>query len=327
MPVSPVDLVARLAEAIELLESVARDPDFLIDVTAEQRGRLLQAVANFHMPNRAERRRMSKARAREHKNARVREDDELKHETGIRKLRRKPVFHSPNIFPPPDKSLDVSAGEEPSPSSVEPQHCYVCKVRYSKIHHFYDQLCPDCADLNYQKRTELADLHGRTALLTGGRVKIGYQAGVKLLRCGAKLIVTTRFPQDAASRYANEPDFTEWAHRLSIFGLDLRHTPSVEGFCQLLLEQEPRLDFIINNACQTVRRPPEFYAHMMEQERAAFAKLPAALASSSSLTGLVRSAELSQVRLLPEDLSPSTALFPQGQLDQDLQQIDLRSRN
>jgi hypothetical protein len=37
-----------------------------------------------------------------------------------------------------------------------------------------------------------------------------------------------------------------------------------------LLETLPRLDFIVNNACQTVRRPPEFYAHMMEGERATF---------------------------------------------------------
>ena len=46
-----------------------------------------------------------------------------------------------------------------------------------RIHHFYDQLCPACAELNFRKRTELADLRGRVALLTGGRVKIGYQAG------------------------------------------------------------------------------------------------------------------------------------------------------
>ena len=69
------------------------------------------------------------------------------------------------------------------------------------------------------------------ALLTGGRVKIGYQAGIKLLRAGAQLIVTTRFPRDAAARYAAEPDFEEWGDRLEVFGLDLRHTPSVEAFC------------------------------------------------------------------------------------------------
>ena len=46
---------------------------------------------------------------------------------------------------------------------------------------------------------ESADLRGRVALLTGGRVKIGYQAGIKLLRAGAQLIVTTRFPRDSAA--------------------------------------------------------------------------------------------------------------------------------
>ena len=94
--------------------------------------------------------------------------------------------------------------------AVEPQHCYVCKQDYSTVHHFYDQLCPACAEFNFAKRTELADLRGRVALLTGGRVKIGYQAGLKLLRAGARLIVTTRFPRDSAARYAAEPDFAEW---------------------------------------------------------------------------------------------------------------------
>src|SRR4029077_20692238 len=159
--------------------------------------------------------------------------------------------------------------------SAELQHCYVCKQKYTQIHHFYDQLCPACAQLNYTKRTELADLRGRVALLTGGRVKIGYQAGLKLLRSGAHLIVTTRFPRNAAVRYARESDFGEWEHRLEIFGLDLRHTPSVEAFCRDLLATRGRLDFIINNACQTVRRAPDFYAHLIAGETATLREMPA----------------------------------------------------
>jgi NAD(P)-dependent dehydrogenase (short-subunit alcohol dehydrogenase family) len=174
------------------------------------------------------------------------------------------------------------------------------------------------------------------ALLTGGRVKIGYQAGLKLLRCGAELIVTTRFPRDSARRYAAEPDFGEWGHRLQIFGLDLRHTPSVEAFCQQLLATRSRLDFIINNACQTVRRPPDFYRHMMEGERAALRELPdeirgllGSYEDSTALTtaGLTRAAELSQVPLFHGELTRQEHLFPEGQLDQDLQQVDLRDRN
>jgi NAD(P)-dependent dehydrogenase (short-subunit alcohol dehydrogenase family) len=160
------------------------------------------------------------------------------------------------------------------------------------------------------------------ALVTGGRVKIGHQAGLKLLRCGAGLIVTTRFPRDAAARYARETDFGEWAHRLEIFGLDLRHTPSVEAFCHELLARRSRLDFIINNACQTVRRPPAFYAHMMTGETAARDHV---LPAQSMVPALA--VRLSQVALQSEELAPHSDLFPAGQLDQDLQQVDLRGRN
>ena len=104
--------------------------------------------------------------------------------------------------------------------------------------------------------------------MTGARVKIGYQAAIMLLRSGARVIVLTRFPVDAAARYAREDDFSEWGDRLEIHGIDLRHTPSVELLCAKLLETHDRLDFLINNACQTVRRPPGFYRHMMENELA-----------------------------------------------------------
>jgi hypothetical protein len=168
------------------------------------------------------------------------------------------VYNTPNVFPPAEFEQHEVENNPDFREATEPQHCYVCKQSYTSIHHFYDQLCRPCAQLNYFKRTESADLRGRVALLTGGRVKIGYQAGIKLLRAGARLIVTTRFPRDSAARYAKEPDFDDWSNRLEIYGLDLRHTPSVEAFCLQLLETSDRLDFIINNACQTVRRPPDF---------------------------------------------------------------------
>jgi NAD(P)-dependent dehydrogenase (short-subunit alcohol dehydrogenase family) len=172
------------------------------------------------------------------------------------------------------------------------------------------------------------------ALLTGARVKIGYQAGLKLLRSGAHLIVTTRFPRNAAARYAAEPDFQAWADRLDIVGLDLRHTPSVEAFCRQMLATKPRLDFIINNACQTVRRPPEFYAHMMAEESAALAEmaddvreLVARHPAHPAMPAIPAPHTLSQIPLLPEDLLARAELFPAGHLDQDLQQVDLRGRN
>ena len=115
-----------------------------------------------------------------------------------------------------------------------------------------------CGDFNFAKRSQTADLRGRVALISGARVKIGYQAAIMLLRAGARVIVTTRFPRDAALRYARESDFEDFRDRLKIYGLDLRHTPSVEAFAEVIVRSEPRLDFILHNACQTVRRPVGF---------------------------------------------------------------------
>jgi NAD(P)-dependent dehydrogenase (short-subunit alcohol dehydrogenase family) len=401
--ISTRTLGARLRDTVELLESIAADRSVLEGVPEADRRRLLQAVACVYHPDRVERRRMAKIMTRQRRAARVGRDQIARAATGIQALRRKPIFHTPNVFrsdstplepqrsepdtAPPSSDGRTVAPLHPAPSHPAPshapshlapshhrteelQHCYVCKQKYSLIHDFYDQLCPECAAFNFRKRTELADLRGRTALLTGGRVKIGYQAGLKLLRAGARLIVTTRFPRDAAKRYAQESDFEKWGERLEIFGLDLRHTPSIEAFCRELLATRERLDFIVNNACQTVRRPPDFYAHMMAAETAALGDMPrharrlvgayeglrgyymlpegsarrrgeaqpdgahsvrqtAARAEARALQapGLTLAAELSPFPLLPEELAAQKDLFPEGQLDADLQQVDLRERN
>jgi len=341
-------LLERVRAATDLLELIDAKRGLLDGLPAEDRRRLHHAVAQLYNPDPVARRRRQKAAERERSAEQTSRDGAVLDETGIRALRRKPVFTTPNVFPPESFTPHDVDADEPEPrESIELQHCYVCKEKYTIIHHFYDQMCPACAEFNFAKRTELADLRGRVALLTGGRVKIGYQAGIKLLRAGAKLIVTTRFPRDSAKRYSQEPDFNEWADRLEIFGLDMRHTPSVEEFCKKLLLTCPRLDFIINNACQTVRRPPDFYSHMMAGETMALRETPdhvrrlvgtyegwrdsdpPADAQSLAIQGssLRSPAELSQLQLLAEDRLKQSNLFPEGQLDQDLQQVDLRGRN
>jgi NAD(P)-dependent dehydrogenase (short-subunit alcohol dehydrogenase family) len=341
-PSSDPAFLERLRAATALLEQIVADRALLLEVPAADRHRLIQAAGHVYSPDAIARRRLVRATMRERKAAKVRREEQALDATGIRTLRRQPVYTSPNVFPPAGFEQREAAGDPDFREPLEPQHCYVCKQKYADIHHFYDQLCPPCAQFNFAKRTETADLRGRVALLTGGRVKIGYHAGIKLLRAGARLIVTTRFPRDSAARYAREPDFGDWGDRLEIFGLDLRHTPSVEAFCDEMLATRDRLDFIVNNACQTVRRPPEFYEHMMEGERRAVHGMsePARrLLGSTAVTlaaferrlpsvaGLVRPAELSQVPLLEEEREPRRHLFPQGRLDQDLQQVDLRDHN
>jgi NAD(P)-dependent dehydrogenase (short-subunit alcohol dehydrogenase family) len=337
-PTTDAPFLDDLRAAVAVLERIVADRTLLAGIPAEDRTRLLQAAGHVYAPDAASRRRLVRATARKRKTEKVEREESLRDGTGIRTLRRRPVVTTPNVFPPvPPETFapeDVHAPDAP-PEPVERQHCYVCKTHFTALHHFYDQLCPPCAALNFAKRTELADLRGTVALLTGGRVKIGYQAGLKLLRSGAHVIVTTRFPRDSAARYAREPDFNEWRDRLEIFGLDLRHTPSVEAFCHELLATRDRLDFIVNNACQTVRRPPAFYAHMMAAERAAAEALPSPARALLGryerplprLGGIVRSAELSQVPLLPDEHDVAAHLFPDGCLDEDGQQVDLRERN
>lgn len=327
-------IAADLKAATELLEKAVSDRSALVGLSDEERIRLITAARNFISPDASERRRLVKARIRERKAEKTQRAEAQLNQSGIRALRREKVFVTPNIIPPANFKQEEVTDDPDFREAVEPMNCYVCKKDYSSIHHFYDQLCPDCAKLNFFKRTETADLSGRVALLTGGRVKIGYQAGIKLLRAGAHLIVTTRFPRDSAMRYAAEPDFKDWAHRLEIFGLDLRHTPSVEAFAQHLKKKLSRLDFIVNNACQTVRRPPDFYEHMMEAERASLDTMPenarkllGAYEGLRGYTMLPEASSLSQIPLLPEEVSAQKDLFPKGRLDQDLQQIDLRGRN
>jgi NAD(P)-dependent dehydrogenase (short-subunit alcohol dehydrogenase family) len=324
----------QIPELISLLEGLAADRSVLDEIDSVARHRLLAAAGAVFNPDPVDRRRQAKAAEKRRRAERSAQVADVEAASGIRLLRSKPVFTTPNVFPPALPS-DESETDETFREFIDARHCYICKQDYVRVHSFYDQLCPSCATFNFAKRSETADLHGRVALLTGGRVKIGYQAGIKLLRAGARVIVTTRFPRDSAVRYAAEPDFPEWRDRLEIHGLDLRHTPSVETFCQTLSERTDRLDYIINNACQTVRRPPGFYEHMMELERhavGAMAPQAALLVAGETMEalpakgGTTLAAELSQLVLLPEDQSPRH-LFPTGQLDQDLQQVDLRDKN
>jgi NAD(P)-dependent dehydrogenase (short-subunit alcohol dehydrogenase family) len=351
---SALELAERLRAATELLGEIALDPSVLEVLTEKERIQLVNNAGDVFSPSIELRRQRVRARQRRERAEKLRHDEELLAETGIRRLRAKPVYTTPNVFPPEDFVPVTAANELEARETGDLQHCYICKQKYAQVHHFYDQLCPTCAEFNFAKRTETADLRGRVALLTGGRVKIGYQAGIKLLRAGAALIVTTRFPRDSALRYAAEPDFNEWGDRLEIFGLDLRHTPSVEAFCSHILATRTRLDFIVNNACQTVRRPPDFYRHMMELETTSLATMPeparsllgeyeglrgydlvgegppALLASTpvpTPIVGLTHAAELSQAPLLPDENHSQAHLFPDGALDQDRQQVDLRGRN
>lgn len=170
------------------------------------------------------------------------------------------------------ESIEKTGDEEEEDLLHRPRSCYCCKRRFFKLHHFYDSFCPDCAKLNWDKRFQTCDMKDKVVLVTGGRVKIGYQIALKCLRMGAHVIVTTRFTADAALRFAKEKDFDTFKDRLKLEGLDFRDIKAVEAFALTLSQRLNRLDVIINNACQTIRRPPQYYKHLLPTEEA-FLKL------------------------------------------------------
>ncbi len=348
-----------LRRCTRIFEAIGSDLLILDKLTIEERNRLLIAVGRALKPDQLELRKRSRANRQAKNDARRAIDRKARAATTIRVTRDHEVYIAPRRL--------LSSPAPAVPDLATPDHCYICKTEFTKVHHFYDSLCPSCGDLNYEKRFQSAPLHGKTALITGARLKIGYQAALMLLRAGARVIVTTRFPHDAAVRYAGESDFPEWQSRLSIYGLDLRHSPSVETFTRYINQTEDRLDFLINNAAQTVRRPPGFYAHLLAREELPIEDLPPDAQSllhnftqckslllgsdthsdaaegtkwisewhrgkesqkQSETLGIVAAAHLSQIPYSCDDqLALNADLFPEGKLDADLQQVDLRSMN
>ena len=188
----------------------------------------------------------------------------------LRTGRRGPKRARPKSAAPTEATATGESSTRPASATRGPkaQTCYICKTSIVQRHAFYGLMCERCGRENFAKRSRSVDLTGRVAVVTGGRIKIGHEVALSLLRNGASVVVTTRFARDAARRFAGAEDFETWRRRLTIVGLDLVHTPSVEAFAAELGRSLPRLDILINNAAQTVRRPRAFYRDLWAAEQA-----------------------------------------------------------
>ena len=146
--------------------------------------------------------------------------------------------------------------------------CYICKEKFTldNIHKFYGNLCTKCGDHNYSYRTLQLDLSGRIAIVTGGRVKIGYYISTKLLSYGCKVIITTRFPKDSLFKYQQDPDYEKWKDNLIIYPIDFRIFESTIKFINYIKENFTHIDILINNAAQTLRRSSSYYNYLLPIE-------------------------------------------------------------
>ena len=343
----------QIVSCLSALETLVQHPGLLTRLSEDQLLRLMLASGRLSRPDREAIRQRNKDKNLMMRKAVVSQERQARRATGIRSARQADVFTAPKMIAAP------SSHEQDVLELNSPRNCYVCKKEFTRLHFFYDSMCPSCADFNYQKRFQTAPLTGKTALITGARLKIGYHATLMMLRAGADVIALTRFPVDAALRYSKEEDFSVWKDRLTVYGLDLRHTPSVELFADYMERTRDRLDILINNAAQTVRRPPGFYAHLLPNETRDYNDLPEDArqllkpyqicrehlldCSSQELTknsdlpvswngkapgiGLQASARLSQIPYAYDHALDTEQVFPKGKLDADLQQVDLRTTN
>lgn len=341
-------------ESISILEHVVNHSDLLTELTHEQRIALFKAAGTISRPDKKEIIKRQKD-VKIFKQKQLIEQNRFKRAmTGIRSARENTIFSAPEQL-----KIESDKAYEEAPELDSHRNCYVCKTEFTKLHFFYDTMCKECGDFNYYKRFQTTDLTGQVALITGSRLKIGYHATLMMLRSGATVIATTRFPVDSAIRFAKEKDFPIWKERLHIHGLDLRHTPSVEIFASYIEQTFSRLDIIINNAAQTVRRPAGFYSHLMENEKLNFhdinrdaqlllknhhdfktelnqithgeisseSALPVSWHGNGAGIGIRASAELSQIPYSIDNSLVAEEVFPVGKLDADLQQVDLRKTN
>ncbi|HEY9168581.1 MAG TPA: SDR family oxidoreductase [Lutibacter sp.] len=343
----------QIDSCIAVLEQLVGNTNQVFELSEEKRIALFKAAGMLTRPSREAFSLRKKDAKKSIKRKMIARDKHARKETGIRKAREAVVFEAPKLM----AHIDTLKNKELELES--PRNCYVCKAVYTKLHHFYDTMCTECGDFNYAKRFQSADLTNQVAVVTGSRLKIGYHITLMLLRAGATVVATTRFPVDSALRFSQEQDYFDWADRLKIHGLDLRHIPSVEIFCNYIEQQYDRLDILINNAAQTVRRPAGFYHHLMAKEEMDFEDLPQfakrllsnhqnCLQELRSLSseiaknqtnipvtwhgsepgiGLSSSAKLSQIPYSFDNSLAASEVFPEGKLDADLQQVDLRKTN
>jgi short chain dehydrogenase len=330
--------IEEIDKCIKILTHLLESGDDFANLPKDKQIKLMKAAGQLSRPDQYQLTKRNKAIRKKHRQQVTISERKARSQTGIRMARDTEVFAAP---------LQLTDHDDCTKNELHlnsPRNCYVCKAEYTRLHFFYDSMCPSCAELNYKKRFQTSNLNGQIAVITGSRLKIGYQATLLMLRAGAIVIATTRFPVDSALRYSRETDFSEWKDRLHIYGLDLRHTPSVEIFCAHVDKEYQGLDILINNAAQTVRRPPGFYAHLMVNETKFIDEIPenaqkllnnfsnftrklnsfADSQSSSDLTlngdgdipgiGLRESAQLSQTPYAYDKNLSVNKVFPQGNL-------------
>ena len=339
----------RLREATEILELIAADRRILEGVPEDDKKRLLKAVTRVNAPDGRTRRRQLKAHARLARIEKVRREESVLHETGIRGAARKPVFTTPNVFPPREFEQADVEDDRDAREPIEPQHCYVCKQHYTRIHHFYDQLCPACGDVQLReahrarrparprraadRRAREDRLPGRAQAAARGRAADRHDALSArfggALRAGARLRRVGRPARDLRPRPAPH------AERRGVLPRPARDArpprlhrqqrlPDRAPAAGLLRAHDGRRDGALRTLPEHVRRLLGAYEGL--RGSTCCRSGAGGAGAHARRVGLTHAAAVAGAAAA-EELPAQRDLFPEGRLDQDLQQVDLRERN
>ncbi|MGD1920162.1 MAG: hypothetical protein ACFCAD_15525 [Pleurocapsa sp.] len=153
-----------LETTLRVLQQISEDPTLI-----DSHHRFKSLIAKIYKQGKRNKKQVQKQEQKQL-------DRKLRSQTEIVKSKSEYVVGTNNILLSSAKENKIIGNLNKS------KNCYICKQAYTQVHFFYHLLCPTCADFNYQKRYQSTNLKGRVALITGGRIKIGYQMALKMLR-------------------------------------------------------------------------------------------------------------------------------------------------
>ncbi|KAF2073828.1 hypothetical protein CYY_004855 [Polysphondylium violaceum] len=235
--------------------------------------------------------------------------------------------------------------------------CYCCQAPLT--YNNETRICLDCQNKtsllatrwNEYFRVYAQFIQEKVAIVTGGRIKIGYMTAKNLLMAGFKVVVTSRFPMVTCEKFKADPELNEsMLKNLFVYGLDFRNLSAVQEFINYIKANFTRVDVLINNAAQTIRRPRAYYNEILVQEEKLLSIKDGETTETKTSDqdennnnnnqdennklvkiSVERNSHLStflvKQKILPDqdEEEVNHHLFPVGQVDEHGEQLDLRS--
>ena len=141
------EILADIHQCIPILEKIVNNSEILTYLPESERIALIKAAGKISRPDKEEIKKRNKDRKQLKRKAIVKKESRMRAATGIRRARETEIFTAPQQI-----TFNSSESNKTDNTSYleTPRNCYVCKAEFTKLHHFYDTMCPKCARFNYE---------------------------------------------------------------------------------------------------------------------------------------------------------------------------------